>query len=165
MMNDPFGIKQRIDAFDQRHGNFVFLGPQPGALLFEDGAYRECNPYGVLREPPDDPYERAKVVVRYWTTKRDLTRDEFRQFKNEMANLAKAALNQSVPMAVPSEDETRTQLTRLKTKVINNQRKLDKALAEVEANTPSHLIEREAQNQRHRQAAQELLSTIQAVEI
>ena len=165
MMQDPYGIKQRVQEFDDRHGNFVFLGPMPGSLLFEDGAFRECSPYGALREPPDDPYERAKLIVRYWTVKRDLARDEFQQFRTEMKNLAQAALNQAVAMVLPSESETRKQLNKLKAKATITQRKLDKALQELEANRPAWMVEREEQNRKHRQAAQELLATVQSVEI
>lgn len=165
-MIDVNSIKQRIDEFHERHGDFVCMGGNAGGwLLYQDGAHRDRDPMGILAEPPDDPYERSKMIAKFWTAKRDLACDEFQTYKHELAMLARATLGQSVPGVVPDQDEARKKLTKLRRKVTNNQRKLDRALEELEACKPSWMKVREEQNNRNRRAAQELLSTVESIEV
>jgi hypothetical protein len=158
-----FGVKKRIDAFCKRHGEFVC--DESGWIYHENGAHRDRNPLGLLAEPDQDLYERSKMIVRYWELKHDLAVEEFQNYKNHQKLIARSCLTQQVPGVVTNQTEARKQLVRLKKKVVNNQRKLDTALAQVEANEPKWMQERENQNQRFRQKAQELLSTVEAIEI
>ncbi len=64
---DDLTPKQRIDAFEARHGgkeNSIYDGVW---IYFEDGARREGNPLGALCEPPTDPRQLQKNIVRYHT--------------------------------------------------------------------------------------------------
>lgn len=62
---DDLTPKQRIDAFEARHGgkeNSIYDGVW---IYYADGARREGNPLGALCEPPTDPRQLQKHIVRY----------------------------------------------------------------------------------------------------
>lgn len=56
--------KQRVAKFDAMHGASIYDGVW---LYFEDGARREGDPLGALCEPPTDPRQLQKNIVRYHT--------------------------------------------------------------------------------------------------
>lgn len=56
--------KLRCDQFDAKHGNDAVQLIQ-GWFYFSDGARRETNTLGVLIEPPENPFQRAKLIVAY----------------------------------------------------------------------------------------------------
>jgi hypothetical protein len=159
---EMFGVKQRIDVFCQRHGDFVC---DTGWIYHEDGANRDKNPLGLLAEPDPDLYKRSQDIARYWQIRYDLAAEEFQNYKHELSLMARSCLTQQVPGAVPDQTEARKQLVRRKKKVVNSQRKLDKALANVEANEPNWMKDRENQNQLYRQKAQDLLSVVESIEV
>lgn len=74
-------MDERVEKFDKEHGNDYIL--IDGWLLFSDGAVREVRA-GLMRKPPVDPYQAAKLIVRYWQAKLNLAEDEFRILKGNL---------------------------------------------------------------------------------
>ena len=72
-------VKERVNAFDAKHGDFVVVN---GWILYEDGAMREVDFWGVLKEPPVDVYQSAKLVHRFWELRLALAVEEFKVSRN-----------------------------------------------------------------------------------
>jgi hypothetical protein len=154
---------QRVHLFDKSHGAFICVNEW---LLFEDGARRERNPLGALISPPQDSRQRAQNIVQYHQERLKLAVAEFDHFKkNHMIN-AKVALRQSnVPAPVEQPDSIISKLRTLQEKVKQCRKQLDKAKAELDKHTPQRVRDVQATNNRNREASQNLLKEISAIEI
>jgi hypothetical protein len=162
-MIDYLGVQQRVEKFDIEHGlNAVMYGE--GWLLFPDAAIRETNPLGALKEPPEDPFKRARLIVEYWIIKQNLAVREFTTYKRFLLSQADAVLRDG-QSPLPEQAEAIKQLKDLKAKVSACQSKLDAARADVETNKPAGLRQREIAMQEYREQAASLLTSLKEIEI
>lgn len=68
-----------VEAFEARHG-LSYFDAENYIILFEDGATRDANPFGMLREPPTDPLELARRKLNFW---RKVTADAENLFQRQ----------------------------------------------------------------------------------
>ncbi len=128
-------VNQRVQQFDLEHGNDpVRLG---SFLYFRDGAMREINPMGRLMDPPEDRYQRDKLIVRYWQARVDRAVQAFDKKKIELHQRAENVLQvASTPNGIPDappDEEDLAALRLLQNIVKRLHRKLDAAKAKVQA--------------------------------
>ena len=162
-MMDCEGINSRIKAFDDSHGNFVYVD---GWLLFEDGAQRENNPLGALIDPPPDPLKLAKKIHRYWKVKLELAVEEFHHYRDLFLQHARNSCKQRrAPAPLKSTDEVVKHLKELQKKVRACQGQLKAAEEVAEQHKPPRLKELEEQSERFRSEADALIAEIENIEI
>ena len=125
-----------IKQFDCEHGDFVVYN---GFFYFEDGARRENNPHGPRCEPPQDEYERLKLVVFFWNCKLQLAIEEFHVLKQNLISTARANLNQK---HLPDQQGP-AMLNELRRKVKFLQGKLKMSEFLLEEATPEEIKKRE----------------------
>ena len=160
---DYEGVNSRIKAFDENHGNFVYVD---GWLLFEDGAQRENNPLGALIGPPPDPLKLAKKIRWYWQVKLDLAVEEFDLYKRKHMQHASNGLKQQVVSApLKPTDEVVKHLKELQKKVRACQGQLKAAEKIAEQHKPPRLKELEERSERFRNEAETLIAEIENIEI
>ena len=161
---DYGGVKERIQVFDRRHGASV---SQDGWFLYEDGAMREYNPLGALRDPPADPWQLAKRQWYFWKLKFDRavkdydTRYRF-YFENAKANL-NAGNNCGPAPATPAE--AKTELAILRKAVEEVKRRFDLAAVALDRSKPEFLKANEHVNVINRQANELLLASLEKLKI
>jgi hypothetical protein len=165
---DVDGVNQRIRTFDHRHGDDCVFAK--GWWIFSDGAMKENNPMGLLREPPEDPHQRAKYVALYFKTKMEKAVKAFDGLKQQLAGMAQGNLqmansNNGICNAAPPLDDALAELNRLRLKAKTAKREHDRSVANVERTTPSHLRQRDEQNTRNRQSNESFLAQIAAIEV
>lgn len=147
--------------FDAEHGdNPICLN---GWLYFSDGCYREVNPLGA-RVTPTDPYQRAKLVVKYWELKVDLALEEFTNFKQKLLFFTNNCHNRQI-CAPPPENDAIAKLESLKLKVQDYRLELQQAEENVKNNKPDEMVRREEVNDQLRKKCEDVLEKIRAVEI
>ena len=162
-MIDSEGVKSRIKAFDDSHGNFVYVD---GWLLFEDGAQRENNPLGALIGPPPDPLKLAKKIRWYWKVKLELAVEEFHHYRDQHLLHARTACKQQfVSAPLKPTEEVVEHLKELQKKVRACQGQLKAAEKVVEQHKPQRLRELEEQSERFRNEADTLIAEIENIEI
>jgi hypothetical protein len=88
--------KQRIASFHQRHGGECYL--DGGFYWYEDGAYRDEDPMGVLSEPPDPSTEDGECSL----LERKL---RFYRAKFKKAVKQFESLRESLSCSVPADEE------------------------------------------------------------
>ena len=88
--------KQRIASFHQQHGGECFL--DGGFYWYEDGAYRDEDPLGVLAEPPDPGTDQGEFSL----LQRKL---RFYQAKLKTAVRQFESLRESLLYSVPADEE------------------------------------------------------------
>jgi hypothetical protein len=128
--------EEKIKDFHDRHGLPVCL-QGTNLLIFSDGASRENHSFGVLREPPENDFERYKVIAQYWETKLELSIEEFDNLKHQFLSVANNQLKQvnpGGPMLTPEEAEA--ELHKLKRKVQFCQKKLYESQAVLDKSAP-----------------------------
>src|SRR4051794_15017949 len=83
MLND-LSVKLREDFYEE-HGAYV-QSPE-GEVLFADGAVdqNDITGLGRLIPPPEDDYELAKNICRYWLLLAQATEQHFTNFKDWLA--------------------------------------------------------------------------------
>jgi hypothetical protein len=165
---DVEGVNQRIRAFDKRHGDDCVFAK--GWWIFSDGAMKENNPMGLLKEPPEDPHTLAKYVALYFKTKMEKAVKAFDGLKQQLAgmaqgNLAAAASSSGICNSPPPLDYALDDLKRLAAAAKKAKVDYDKATAAVERTTPSHLRQRDEQNSRNRASNESFLAQIQSIEV
>lgn len=101
----------RLERWEYYHGGYASSIQIGSWRLYPDGAMRENNPMGVLREPPPDEWERLQVVVQYCEHHVRRARDAFAALKDSLGQRAKANVRQQQFAALPPADE---ELARLK---------------------------------------------------
>ena len=160
-------IVQRIQQWDVEHGDDpVRIG---GWLYFRDGAVRENHLYGQLIDPPEDHYERWKLIAKYWGVRVERAVHAFDQKKHELRQQAQNVVLEcsrpgGSPPAVPGEEEF-DQLRVLQGTVKRLQRKLDHARAKVEAHQPDWIKAGETIAAELREAAESALTAIDGFEV
>ena len=126
-----------VQEFEEAHGVGQSVEVR-GWLVYPDGAMREPGPYGASREPPEDDYERWKTIVSYHETLLTQATDQHHEiFQNVRSTAAMAAAR---GQQVCTEDEF-DEIERLVALVKKRRRELKKAVAKVEASTPSEVRE------------------------
>jgi hypothetical protein len=159
-MLDCGGIKERVAKFDNRHGAFVVIG---NWVIFADGAKRECNPLGPLNEPPEDDWERAKIINQYWQHKLELAVEEFDLHKSSLLRMAKAHSRET--FTPPPPEEALAKLTELKKKVMKLRVKANDAEAAVEEAVPENIKQRAEEAEENRQRQQDFVNRLSKIEI
>ena len=160
---DCNGINQRIREFDSQHGHFICRN---GWILFEDGAMREINVLGALISPPKDPRQKARNIVNYYQEKLNLAVEEFDCFKLNHMIHAKAALKQkTAPAPLKQPESVIRELRQLKKKVNIIRTHLRKALVELDEHTPQRVRDIKAMSNRNQEAAEQLLTELESIEI
>lgn len=124
--------KQRCTQFDARHGGDA-VQIAPGWLLFADGATRETNTMGPLIEPPDNPFQRAKLIAAYHEHKLSLVVAEFDHHKKRL--LSEGYIGSDAEIA---------QLKELQTKVLAAKKAWQDAVDEQNKSDPSYVPPEEA---------------------
>jgi hypothetical protein len=161
-------ILQRIQQWDVEHGDDpILIG---GWLYFRDGAKRENHLYGQFIDPPEDPYERWKLIAKYRGVRLERAVHAFDQKKHELRQQAQNVVLEcsrpdgGLPPAVPGEEEF-DQLRVLQGTVKRLQRKLDEARAKVEAHQPDWIKASETIAAELREAAKSALTVIDRFEV
>jgi Tfp pilus assembly protein FimV len=159
------GIRERIEAFEKKHG--VDRVVTNGAwLLFANGAMRELNPRGALCEPPENPWECAKLKVLFREVKLALAVEEFTVYKKNLITQANAALREKrCPPPPEPQNEAVTKLKELQAKVRQCQRNLEAAKAELEASKPEGMRSQENIYSENRSKNSELILSIEQIEV
>jgi hypothetical protein len=113
--------------FRERHGT-KYVTRRDNSLLFATGA--TMNGWEA-REPPVNPYERAKLVVEFYQTWLDLLERKFSELKQRSLEGARAhgAFHES----------DRAQLDAIREEAAPVRQKLDEAQEELKRVTPRHL--------------------------
>jgi hypothetical protein len=163
-MPDYSVMKSRVEQFDAEHGASVF---QDNWIVFEDGAMREGNSYGVLSDPPEDPLQLAKRKLRYREIILQRATEEFRSRKDYFVRAAKTNMRNRYLCSAPPADgeQAAAELKGLQHVVRIAKGKYDAALAAVEASKPQRLKEVEALNAANQAANAALLQAINGIEV
>jgi hypothetical protein len=163
MEMDYGSVNHRIAQFDKKHGESIFYDHW---VRFEDGAAREENPLGLLLDPPDDPWDRAKRIEYFHRIKLARAVKNFDNKKKFYAESALASMKdqftgppQTTPAAAVAE------LKQLASVVKALKAHHDKAVAAVESAKPQRLRQLEESNNVNRQRQQELLMALDQVKI
>ena len=151
-------IKQRIEQFDLKHGPSVYDGRW---IWYANGANRDGHPLGPLNEPPADPRQRHRNIVRYYET---MLRHKVREFDDLKRQLTEN------PGLFPDMDENVERLRRLQRTVRHRQRQLQTAQEELKRLSPGYRTpEEEEENQRRMaataEAKQHYLDTLKGINI
>ena len=156
-------VKDRINDFIARHGDFVLLD---GIILHEDGAAREPNAYGYLKDPPADVYECNKLKVRFCEKKLSLAAEEFSALKRNVLLQTKANM-QGNRCSAPSDaqKEAVALLKTLKKKVGYFKHKLNEAKTNMEQSRPKWMTEREIDTENNRIENEKLRDELSEIEI
>jgi hypothetical protein len=117
--------------FHQQHGDAVLLN---GMWYFEDGARRQNEAIGRAWDPPDDDYERLKLIVTYHEEKVRLA-TEF--FEEEKAQCLAHAKNGVGYRQMYDQADVVTYLGKLRYQVRKWRKKLEEAEAALDPVTPS----------------------------
>jgi hypothetical protein len=155
---------QRIKKFDDAHGDFVVVDNQ---ILYEDGAQRDLNPYGVLCEPPLDDKECIKRIIKFREARMNLAREQFQVFKNNLAMQCSIATKQgncNNPPQPPSAEAV-ARLKEIRKKVLHWQGKLTAARKKLEETIPENIKQRNDYCEQNRQKATDVMLEIESIEI
>jgi hypothetical protein len=124
-----------IKAFHEENGNeYVVL--DDGWILFANGAKRENCTFCALVDPPKDPYQLAKLQVKYHRTLFERAREQYDQKFEYAQQWAKASARRGESPPPPSMLEEVKELRKL---VKKHQKQLAEAEAHLEDVTPDHL--------------------------
>lgn len=162
---DCQGVNAKVKQFDDAHGNFIVVVAD-GCIYFEDGAYRDANPMGVLMPPPTDPRKLARSIVRYWKLKLALAVNEFDHYKRQHLSHAQNTRNENVASApLAAQKEVAKHLRSLQKKVKMYAGKLAEAEAKYETYKPQRQLALEEMDKQHRNAAESLIDELKNIEI
>jgi hypothetical protein len=161
---DSMSVKQRVAHFEQRHGNDAVEIDE--WLVFSDGAMRECNPMGLLREPPAEPYDAARIVVRYHEERLRRATRAFSERKDALLRTARTNLGEAQTPPPPCDlAAAKQELQRLRRGVVKCQADLDVARKDMEAKKPHWLRVREENTVANRARNEEFATAIEAINI
>lgn len=154
-------VVDRVKAFDAQHSSEarppVF---EDGWVIFSDGACRDGNPLGALKEPPTDDWQRLKRIALYWKVSLRHATRKFNEMKDPLVRGAQAQVAARNAGEPPPVAEAERKLRLLRRVVKRAQRHLAKALAAVEDAKPPGVREQEARFAANRTANQDLLNRI-----
>ncbi len=147
--------------FMAAHGEYVAL--EGGfRYVFADGALMDRDPMGITAEPPEDPLEKARLIVKFWDAKLKRAILDFEEMKEELKGRAIAARRSGYE---PPCDEDLQPLVKLQKTCTALQRKLVAAQAEVEARVPARIKNRVADHARNAQKAEGILGRIRSIKV
>jgi hypothetical protein len=137
ILDDCSGIaQQRVQQFDLKNGgDCIRIGNR---LLYSNGAWRDSTPYGLLVDPPDDDFERCKLVVEYRQELLKRAVNKFTDLKRAMQFVAKEAqrtIAHVSPVTSPSKEDI-ADLRQLQAEVRACQAKLQEAKDDLDKHTP-----------------------------
>lgn len=160
--------RDRVELFDQ-----VFGGGEPpveydNKRLFVTGAMRETlsDAGGALVPPPEDAYQRNKLVLTYWNTRvADVTR-EFNRKRKEIASAARNSINAPFPHATfVGDPDIIDDLKRLKAGVLKLKKKAAEAEKAVNDSKPIHISQREETDARAREHTSKFLAELEELKL
>jgi hypothetical protein len=155
--------REQVAAFDAKHGDYIVI---EGWVLYETGAMREVQqPWGLLKEPPEDLYQCAKLKVKFCELKLQLACEEFNMVKTRTMSQIRANLKERRCFAPAAQEESVAILQELKKKVKKYQKLLEEAKINLENSKPVQLREREISSENNRQANEQFLAELQKIEI
>ena len=159
-------LRERTELFDAEHsvkGQPVRIG---GYLHFPDGALRECSDtgLGIWRNPPEDFYKCAKLVVIYHTRKLELAVQEFENLKQNLLNLAEAAKRHQY-CSFPPDPENIEKLKMLREKVRFCKNNLTEAEKALEDSIPDEVKQNQISNEHNRRAVSNFIAAIGKIEV
>jgi len=160
---DVGGVKARIQAFDDAHGEYVVDG---GWIRFADGAVREVNPLGLLSRPPDDAYKLATRILRYRELVLERAVNAFTDRKTYFVQSAKSHLQEVRAGPPPADaDAAAAELKALQLVVQTAKVAVDEARACVTCTEPAGLKANRERHLQNRQANEALLERLGNIEI
>ena len=130
-------------------------------VLFEDGAQIESSVHGLgpLIEPPDDEWERAKLICQYYEILANLAEGEFLQFKGYLHGTGVC------PAGVNTPAQKLAHLKKLKAAANTARVRYRKARREVSATTPAWLIAKQNERARSLKQRERFLDEVDRVEL
>lgn len=138
-------------------------------IRYENGAIHEAVPYGALIDPPRDPLDLAKNILRYRQLDHTAAVSRFRQKKDEILGPSICAMNKRVddPMGtlVYTAENAKKILLDFKAVVDEKSRLLDDAKEAVDDATPGYIKHREESFMQMKQAHQAFLDEVSKIEI
>ena len=159
---DTTGMSNDIAQFDKRHGGDYIV--KDYRCFFQDGAWREQSPFGLLVEPPTDPYERARRIVFYWKHVFEKAVSDFDAGKQYLVNVCGGNLGNSICGPAP-EPGALVELRARHKVALDAKKNYDKAMKALEAVKPREVAEREIGDQHNREYNQKVLSELNAISI
>jgi hypothetical protein len=153
-----YSSNPKIQGFFEEHGDFVSHG---NGYLFEDGAFIEVSSsgYGQTVEPPDDDWERSKLIETYWSIQAERDEDEFHQFKRYLHGTG------TCPAHVVTDQQKLEYLHELKAKANRSRNKLRHAKKATKENQPAWLTAKEREQARTAKRKQEFLQHVDDVRL
>lgn len=134
-MIDHQGVTARVRAFDTENGrDCIRLG---GMLVYSNGARRDPDPLGPLIDPPDNDYERNRIVVQYWEERVRRARGAFQKLKRKCQHDA-----DDPELPVEDTEGAVQQLTTLRAEIKATEAQLRDAKAALTACTPLEVLNR-----------------------
>lgn len=159
-MFNPLGMSYR-EQFVTHHGEYVKL--EDDKFLFQDGAWCEGSPMGIMAEPPEDSTQLAKLMVKFWSAKLNRAVSAFEQLRDQLHNAAQAAKQSGYS---PPDDEDLAPLLQLQKTVKGLQKKVANAKADVEASPAQQRLRKHAaERARSAQAAETVAAKIKAIRV
>lgn len=128
-----------------------------GWVTYSNGAQMENSQYGAMHDPPENPWERAKIQLTYHERLRSNARKQFDEWKQQCIWAASAAEKHGLPGTTPADI---TRLEALQAEVQRLDINLREAQAQVERHMPPELKAREEQTARNREAGSSALQEI-----
>ncbi|MGD0767074.1 MAG: hypothetical protein ABSB42_02515 [Tepidisphaeraceae bacterium] len=158
---DYGGTNRALAEFDEKHGAcFV----RDGRVFYEDGAMREQSAFGLLVEPPTDPYDRARRIAFYWKHVFEKAVSDFDAGKQYLVNVCGGNLGNSICGPAP-EPGALVELRARHKVALDAKKNYDKAMKALEAVKPREVAEREIGDQHNREYNQKVLSELNAISI
>lgn len=154
-------VQQRVAEFDAENGESVF---HEGWVYFRNGALREANPAGLLKDPPSDCYERARRTAFYHRLKHEQALQRFNERREDLARAATFGIRNGGPVPLRAE-EARVALEALADTVRKAQVDLERAEKLVGKTEPDHVRQRREQEAANKQASAELLEAVKSIEL
>lgn len=155
-------IDENKRDFYEKHGHeFILDGHW---LYYPDGTRREGGTFGVVIEPPDDPYERALAIKKYWEVRLSHAVKKFQKLRDSLRARARNELLSSTPGPPPSRDELE-ELKKLRAEVKKLQDTLEMAESECEKLKPQPRKDFEQRSERNRAECQSFLEATGKVEV
>jgi len=147
------------DSFETEHGPFVLVD---GFKLFSDAALVEDNPMGRMISPPEDKYERLKLVARYWQLAAQTDEEAFDEFKTYLGGTGR---RQDAWATLYTEEDRIAHLKTLQQQAKRSRAKYMKAKREAKAATPFWVEERDAQEIDEQRRNEEFLQQVDQIQL
>ncbi|MEX2310138.1 MAG: hypothetical protein WD738_21375 [Pirellulales bacterium] len=159
MIND---LAIQRTRFYEEHSPFVTT-PE-GPVIFADGAVDENSITGLGRliDPPQDEWEKAKLVARHWQIVADAATEAFEAYKLYLKGTGK---REDEWARLYTEEDRLAHLRHLQTQAKRMRAKFLKANREVKAHTPFWLNEREQAEIESAARARQFLDSVESIDL